>query len=89
MVILIADPLVIGAAELEVRLPKTVAMFSLETLCSPCLSRLAHWMVQPGFTDYSVNPVMVYVGAFVVEVTSYLAGTPTIPFPQLDDSFLL
>jgi hypothetical protein len=46
-------------------------------------------MVQAGFTDYSVNPVMVYVGAFVVEVTCYLAGTPTIPFSQLDDSFLL
>jgi hypothetical protein len=46
-------------------------------------------MVQASLTDYSVNPVMVYVGAFVVEVTSYLAGTPTISFPQLDDSFLL
>jgi hypothetical protein len=89
MVILIADHPVIVAAKLKIRLPKTVAMFSLETFCSPCLSRLAYWMVQAGFTDYSVNPVMVYVGAFVVEVTCYLAGTPTIPFSQLDDSFLL
>jgi hypothetical protein len=89
MVILKADHPVIVAAQFRIRLPKAVAMFPLETLFSPCLSRLPYWIVQTSLTDYSVNPVMVYVGAFVVEVTGYLAGSPTIPFSQLDDSFLL
>jgi len=89
MVILVTDHPVVVAAQFKIRLPKTVAMFSLETFCSPCLSRLDYWMVQTSLTDYSVNPVMVYVGAFVVEVTCYLAGSPTIPFSQFDDSFLL
>jgi hypothetical protein len=84
MVILIADHPVVVAAKLRIRLQKTVAMFSLETFCSPRFPRLAYWMIQPGFTDYSVNPVMVYVGAFAVEATSDLFGTPIIPLPQLD-----
>jgi hypothetical protein len=78
MVLLNADHPVIVAAQFKIRLPKTVAMFPLETLCSPCLSRLAYWMVQTSLTDYSVNPVMVYVGAFVVEAASYLVGTPAV-----------
>ncbi len=84
MVILEADHPVIVAAKLKIRLPKTVAMFSLETLCSPCLSRLAYWTVQPGFTDDSISLIVVYEAAFAVEATSNLFGTPIIPLPQLD-----
>jgi hypothetical protein len=84
MVILIADHPVIVAAQFKIRLPKTVAMFSLETFCSPCLSRLPYWTVQPGFTDDSVSLIVVYEVAFAVEATSDLFGTPIIPLPQLD-----
>ena len=81
MIILETDHPIVVAAELKIRLPKAVAMFSLETLRSPCLSRLIYWMVQTRLTDNVVSLVMVYAEALMSEVTSYLAGTPTIPSP--------
>jgi hypothetical protein len=81
MVILETDHPIVVAAELKIRLPKAVAMFSLETLRSPGLPRLVYWMVQARLTDNVVSMVMVYAEALMIEVTSYLAGTPTVPSP--------
>jgi len=85
MVILIAYHPIIVAAELKISLPKTVVVFPLEALGSPGLSRLSYGTVQASFTDDFVDLVMVYCVAFAVEVTRNLAGTPLVPFADLDD----
>jgi len=56
---LIADHPVIVAAELTIRLPEAVAMFSLKMFGSPGLSRLSYRM------DDGVNFVVVNSEAFV------------------------
>jgi hypothetical protein len=81
MVILETDHPVIVAAELEVRLPEAVAVFSLKTFCSPCFPRLGYGVIQAGFTYDPVGYVVVDDEAFVLEVAGYLVWTPTVPFP--------
>ena len=81
MIILEADHPVVVAAELKVRLPEAVAMFSLETLRSPGLSRLGYWMIQASFTDYGVNFVVVNGETSMSKVTRYFVWAPTVSLP--------
>jgi len=81
MVILKADHPAVVAAQFKVRLPEAVVVFSLKALRSPRFPRLAYWMVQAGFTDDSVNSVVVYGETLMVEVTGYFAGSPTVSLP--------
>jgi hypothetical protein len=74
MVILVADHPVIVAAELKISLPKTVAMFSLETPSSPGFSWLIYWMVQASFAYDPVGLVVVDGEAFVVRCPAILLG---------------
>jgi hypothetical protein len=80
MIILVADHPVVVVAELRIRLPEAVVMFSLETLGSPCLSWLRYGMVHTGFADYRLDFVVVQGEAFVSEVTSYLVWSPLVAF---------
>ena len=81
MVILVTDHPEIVVAELKISLPEAVVVFSLKALRSPRFPRLAYWMVQAGFTDDSVNSVVVYGEPLMVEVTGYFAGSPTVSLP--------
>jgi len=81
MVILIADHPIVVAAELEIRLPEAVAVFSLETLRSPSLSGLGYRMVQASFTDYVVDFVVVNSEPSMFEVTCYLVWSPIVSLP--------
>ena len=85
MVVLEADHPEIVAAQLKIRLPKAVVVFSLETPGSPGLSRLAYRMVQAGFADYMINLIMVNGETFVVEVPSYFVWTPIVSLAQFDN----
>jgi len=85
MVILVADHPKIVVAELKIRLPKTVAVFSLETFGSPGFSRLSYWMIQTSFADDPINLVVVDGETLAVEATNDLVGTPLVSFPYLDN----
>jgi hypothetical protein len=85
MVVLVANHPVVVAAELKISLPKTVAVFPLETFGSPCLSGRRYWMVQAGFADNMISLVMVNIEAFVFKVTGYFGWIPIVPFSYLDD----
>jgi hypothetical protein len=81
MIILEADHPVIVAAQFKVRLPEAVAVFSLETLCSPGFSWLGYWMVQACLTDDGVNFMVVNGETSISKVARNLVWAPTISLP--------
>jgi hypothetical protein len=85
VIILVANHPEIVAAELKISLPKTIAMFPLETLRSPGLSRLRYRVIQASFAYDPVGLVMVNIEAFMVKMACYLVWTPIVPFSQLNN----
>lgn len=88
MVILVANHPEIVVAELKIRLPEAVVVFSLEAFGSPGLSRLSYRVVQACIADNMVGLVVVYGEPLAVEATGNLVGAPFIPLAKLD-CFLL